>query len=480
MTTPHPSGGQAPGARPGPAPAPGQYPGQPIPPQPWQQAPAAPQAPVPAPAPPAPMPGLPARLGRRAAAYAIDLGIVAAAYAVLFGLAMLLGLALGPVVLIVMSGVIGLLAIAWIVVYSLMQGGQGSIGMRLMRLRLVRLEDGAPLGMGGALIRNVIWGLAGAIVVGLFSVLFDRSGRNQGWHDKVSHAFMADARGGHANAGHAAPADVSRPAAPRSPVPSRVPPVSPVAPAYSAVPAMPAAPSATAAPSAAPGGSALAPAPAFDGAIPPRPPLPPRPPAPAASPAPAAPPAASPVPPAPPAADDDLIAFVPGITQDPPAVSAPAAIPESRPAAAPAPAEPAEPVAPGVDGDTVHVPREAEDVEATRLVVRTPSAILEWDDGNLHTVTGRAVFGRNPAVEAEVTAYSVRDETLSLSKTHFEVEVTTDGAFVIDRHSTNGVTIVRAGRRIDAAPGEHVALEPGDSLEIGDRIVSFKALGRAT
>ncbi|GAA1745206.1 FHA domain-containing protein [Microbacterium paludicola] len=67
----------------------------------------------------------------------------------------------------------------------------------------------------------------------------------------------------------------------------------------------------------------------------------------------------------------------------------------------------------------------------------------------------------------------VRDETLSLSKTHFEIRVGPEGAVVIDHHSTNGVTIVRAGERIDARPGEPMPLSAGDALEMGDRIATF-------
>jgi predicted component of type VI protein secretion system len=71
----------------------------------------------------------------------------------------------------------------------------------------------------------------------------------------------------------------------------------------------------------------------------------------------------------------------------------------------------------------------------------------------------------------------VRDETLSLSKTHFEIEVTADAVSVLDRHSTNGVTIVRDGTRIAADAGVRLPLEPGDALEIGDRIVTYRGRG---
>lgn len=99
--------------------------------------------------------------------------------------------------------------------------------------------------------------------------------------------------------------------------------------------------------------------------------------------------------------------------------------------------------------------------------------VLIWDDGTRHTVTSRTLFGRNPAPEAGAFTVSVRDETLSLSKSHFEVDITAEGSSLIDRHSTNGVTLVRSGTRIACAPGQRVALLPGDALEIGDRVATI-------
>jgi uncharacterized RDD family membrane protein YckC len=466
MTTPNPHGTPAQGSYPPPAynaAAPGSF-----------AAPRAGAAPAdgfaPASAPAAP--GVPAPLGRRAAAYAIDIGIVVAGVAVWMLIGYLLSGALGWVVTVVFAIVAWVLAIAWWFVYSAMQGGRGSVGMRVMKLRLVRLEGGAPLGFGAALLRNVIWGLAASIVVGYFSVFFDKTGRGQGWHDKVAQAFMRDAR---ADAGTTAPArDAS--AAP--------PPVSPVAPAYAATPAL-ATPSALATPApAAPAASYAGPAPADAGRAPALPPLPPRPtPAAPAVPAPAL------------ASGDGLIAFVPGITQDPPSLApegaAAPASPTGAPPASPLPPGPAPvppaspapvppPLSDDLEEDTILVRPAAEpdpglepDLEDTRLVSRTPPVMLEWDDGTRHTVTGRSLFGRNPAAPDDAELVVVRDETLSLSKTHFEILTTPEGAFVVDRHSTNGVTIARAGERIAVAPGERVELRAGDALEIGDRIVTF-------
>ena len=484
MTTPNPYG----------APAPGSYP------PPHQPSAASPgYGPATPPGPPAS--GTPAALGRRAIAYVIDI----AAIALLVTVWLIVGAVIAsstdePVVFLVFAIVAWLIAISWIFVYSGLQGGAGSIGMRIMKLKLMRVETGRPLGFGKALLRNIVWGAAASIVVGYFSVLFDKSGRNQGWHDKAVNAFMADVS--RESAGAAASASVP---------PVSVPPVSPVAPAYGggAGSAFPTYSSGSPEPVAPPAATVF-PAPAMPappaqsyvgGQLPQRPPLP----EPVAPPAPPAPPTAPFVPPAPavavpapavgvpiPPVDDGLIAFVPGVTQDPPPPPAPTGV------GAPGPRKPSidtlltemrgEPVAgptldeDDIDGVTVLVrkpkpvahPEPEADLEDTRLVVRTRPAVFEWDDSTQHTVTSRAVFGRNPASSEGVEAIVVRDETLSLSKTHFEIQVAGDEVTVIDQHSTNGVTVVRAGERITAEAGVAVALQEGDALEIGDRIMTYK------
>lgn len=125
-----------------------------------------------------------------------------------------------------------------------------------------------------------------------------------------------------------------------------------------------------------------------------------------------------------------------------------------------------------------------EDVESTRIVVPPPAqraalydgapvlAVLTWDDGTRMAVYGRTLYGRNPASEDGAVAIPVRDETLSLSKTHFEVGGDTAGTWIADRHSTNGTTLVRDGGRIPLTPGVRTNLRDGDTLEFGDRRVT--------
>lgn len=96
-------------------------------------------------------------------------------------------------------------------------------------------------------------------------------------------------------------------------------------------------------------------------------------------------------------------------------------------------------------------------------------AVLTWDDGSRMAVYGRTLYGRNPAAERGTVSVPVRDETLSLSKTHFEIGGDASGAWIADRHSTNGTVLVRDGGRHPLVAGRPTTLRPGDRLELGDR-----------
>lgn len=402
-----------------------------------------------------------APVSRRAIAYLIDAVIAGLLCGIGYGI--VLGATLGGGVTDVATAlagmalgisVVGLVMLVWTLVYTFMQGGGGSIGMRIMKLQLVREDGSAPLGFGRALLRNLVFGLSAAIIVGYFTPLFDGSGRFQGWHDKAGGALMRDLRDAAATAPSVAEVGPSLPSSPPRTLAT------------------------------APGVGAVVPsAPASAQVVPPRPPLPS---APAAS-APVA-PASTPVAPASPqpalaSAPDGLIDMVPGITvTSPPAVPAAPATPPAPAAPVVAPATPV--AAPASAPEASAVPETPapqvfepsaldDDLESTRISIPGHRLVFIWDDGVRVRVSRRTVFGRNPASEDGATIVAVRDETLSLSKTHFEAAAESSGAWVLDRYSTNGVTIVRDGARIACPPGTRVPVRIGDALEIGDRIVTI-------
>ena len=419
-----------------------------------------------------------APIARRVAAFLIDLAVVwivvivgyaitaASAFSAPTPAAVLGAMSMG-------SSIVAAVTFAWYVVYSFLQGSGGSIGMRLLKLRLVREGSEAPLGFGRALLRNVVFGLSAAIVVGYFTPLFDGSGRFQGWHDRAVGALMRDVRGAAgatpAPASTGVRAEPSASAPTLATVPGAPQPVGPEGPFVLATPEPPslhAAPVPSFAPPAPAGhtGHTLPNAPSAGGLV-------------AGSAAEADPHDETVLSAAAQAAADAahaMITVVPGVSPSVPApaapvVSGPEAVTPARP---PVPAAPPATVADALAQTPIAQAADDEDLEETRISIPGHRLQFVWDDGARATVSGRTLFGRNPAPEAGATVIVVRDETLSLSKTHFEAAAEAAGGWVMDRHSTNGMTIVRDGVRIACPPGERVRIRLGDAIEIGDRIVT--------
>lgn len=336
--------------------------------------------------------------------------------------------------IVVVALVVGVLSVAWFVVYTLLQTGAGSIGMRAQGLRLTDAAGAGRLSFGRALLRNLVFGVTGAVVIGMFSPLFDGSGRFQGWHDKAANAVMRDAR----SVAPAADAEVpaAEPAASSAAAPPTV--AIAAAPAPVAVAAAPTQPSAS--------------SPAVDVSELPEQTV-----------AAARPSAAAPA--------DPLISFVPGVTRADHAPE-PAAAPTSAPPVAAAAPTPAPAPAPAASAALVDSGDE-DDIEATRISIPGHRLVFTWDDGQRVPVSGRTVFGRNPEREPGAIVIAVRDETLSLSKTHFEAAAEPTGGWIMDRRSTNGTVVVREGVRIACPPGQRIPVRLGDAIEIGDRIVTI-------
>ena len=77
--------------------------------------------------------------------------------------------------------------------YALVQLGQGrSPGKKLLRLRVIYLETGRPVGFWRMMLREVIgkWVSAVVLYLGFFWAIWDA--QHQGWHDKIAQTVVVD------------------------------------------------------------------------------------------------------------------------------------------------------------------------------------------------------------------------------------------------------------------------------------------------
>lgn len=338
----------------------------------------------------------------------------------------------------VLTGVAVIVAALLVVslVFSAVVGLTGlSPGKALLGLRVVRLRDGRPVGVGHAVIRTALLGVLTLPTAGIglaalaMTAVLDPSGRRRGGHDRMSGAVVVDVRPqAEQDADDELPRQIVNLTALRL----------------------------------APVGAAPAPAPAAAAA-----PAPASSPTSAAAAAPAAPPVSTPAvpPPAQPAAR--------------PPVSPPPA-----PAAAP-PAPPPRTPAPAASSRATTPPRPAADATRARTSEAAAPPTSRWhvafDTGENFEVAGLALVGRGPEPrpgEAVRHLVPLRSSDMSVSKTHAQFQVVPDGALVVmDRGSTNGTVLVRQGVAKALTPGRPATLLDGDTVRFGDRSMQVRRLG---
>ncbi|MCH1884128.1 RDD family protein [Agrococcus sp. ARC_14] len=120
------------------------------------------------------------------------------------------------------------------------------------------------------------------------------------------------------------------------------------------------------------------------------------------------------------------------------------------------------------------------DVTRARPGARPAIATLAFDTGDRFAISGAALVGRNPAPAAgEVVEHllPISDDTRSISKTHLLITASPFAA--VDRASTNGSSVVRAGVEHPLAPGAPFALAVGDVVRFGDRAMTIEPGGTA-
>jgi uncharacterized RDD family membrane protein YckC len=102
-----------------------------------------------------------------------------------------------------------------------------------------------------------------------------------------------------------------------------------------------------------------------------------------------------------------------------------------------------------------------------------PTWTVVFDSGERVEVDTLLLVGRSPDPrlgEQGARLVTVPSADLSVSKTHVEVVVASDGALVVtDRGSTNGSTLVRQGTPRHLSPGRPATLLEGDLVLLGDR-----------
>lgn len=344
---------------------------------------------------------------------------------------------------LVTAGAVAAVVLAAGLVTALMTGLAGvTPGKAAVGLRVVARSSGGPIGVGAAMLRQLVLGVAALPTFGIgvamlaWTAVMDRSGLRRGWHDQISDAAVVDVR----------PPPVEH--ADEAPPPRRI--VN-----LTAMRLMPVAPA-------------------------------PQPPAPVPAPTPVLEPYAAPVPqrgtPAPAAAApatpaSGTAALGARASQSPatveqPGVRAPGAssargtAAPSRPAASPAPAGPSAPASP---------PRHAMGQPAAYSPPPLPLARwrVTFDTGESFVVEGLALVGRKPEPRpGEQVAHlvSLPSSDMSLSKTHAQFQVVPDGTLVVmDRGSTNGSVLIRGGVTRELGARKPATLREGDRVRFGDR-----------
>jgi len=98
---------------------------------------------------------------------------------------------------------------------------------------------------------------------------------------------------------------------------------------------------------------------------------------------------------------------------------------------------------------------------------------LVFDSGERVTLGRFCLVGRDPAAAADdppAVLFGVEDQGRSVSKTHLAVGLTPDGrVWVLDRHSTNGVTVEDGSGARRTPPGEQTFIPRGALVRFGDR-----------
>ena len=117
-----------------------------------------------------------------------------------------------------------------------------------------------------------------------------------------------------------------------------------------------------------------------------------------------------------------------------------------------------------------------------RLIHRPVLCVLQASDGTTADVDRAVLVGRAPDPDRSnfkaPRLMSVQSPGHDISRTHVEVAPKGWQVIAIDLNSTNGTVLIRPGgnERQQLAPGEHVPVQPGSVLDLGDGVSITVAL----
>ncbi|QYJ05595.1 RDD family protein [Nocardioides panacisoli] len=416
---------------------------------------------------------LPAPLGRRAGAAAVDIGLyllLQVPYWV-FSLPLLVSLLAGRIswygfvnhpdfiLAVVMASVTTVLTLAFVIVQLALLGRSGvTLGKAVTGLRAVNVRTLAKPGFWRVALRGlVLWGSAAAVVgplVFLLSPLFDPQRRGRGWHDVIGQLWLVDVRHG------LHPYDKKRMRIARKTVTAAP------APQAKALPSLATATEAghegeyrpagrtsagvlgVARPHGAQGRTRVGltgleqsdtPPAGTSGAAPGRP----------------------------------VIGGYLSSQSDRPAAPTDAA-PPTAPSSVPSPQPPASPAPPAPEAGQASSPPPAPPAPGARRddgTATSPLAefLVRLDTGDRIEIAEPLLVGRMPADREGARTVAIDDDSLSVSKTHLVLRPAEDGVEVVDQGSTNGTSIVHDGKERSLPVGEAGVAVPGDTIRFGDR-----------
>ena len=115
---------------------------------------------------------------------------------------------------------------------------------------------------------------------------------------------------------------------------------------------------------------------------------------------------------------------------------------------------------------------------AARPILPKIGLVLRFDSGDEAVLNGTVLIGRDPAAgigDDGVGLIRITDPTMSVSKTHMAIGIGGGEAWVEDRHSTNGVSVVRPrGETVRVDAGRRALVPVGGKVHFGDRWVEVQ------